>query len=165
MYLIYTHTSKCTKGACVCIYIKKMRGKSSFHLRFPVSTYPHRQTILPVSCESSQGYFKHIHTHACVSRACYEYILCTLFFLIWLYMLENFPYQHIHLLYTFRGSIIFHCMGGTTLRLTSILLAGIWIVSSLLPLYTVLECIICTSLYTWAQIFGGIAKIIFDQCC
>lgn len=57
-------------------------------------------------------------------------------------------------------------MGGTTLRLTSILLAGILIVSSLLPLYTVLECIICTSLYTWAQIFGGISKIIiFDQCC
>lgn len=66
-----------------------MRGKSSSRLRFPVSTvfsYPHRQTILPVSCEFSQGYFKHIRAHACVSRACYEHFMHPIFLNLTIYV-------------------------------------------------------------------------------
>ena len=74
--------------------LHKTRSKSSSHLRFPISSYLHRWTILPIPCISSKGYFYISTTHMCLSveRATNTVIY---YFLNTTRCVGEFPYQHI----------------------------------------------------------------------
>ena len=74
--------------------LHKTRSKSSSHLRFPISSYPHRWTILPIPCISSKGYFYISTTHMCLSVECAT-ITVIYHFLNTTRCVGEFPYQHI----------------------------------------------------------------------
>ena len=99
-------------------------SKSSSHLRFPISSYPRRWTILPSPCISYQGYFYISTTHMCLSVEHATNTVIYYFLNTTRHVGEFSISAHIDLLSTFHYWM-FHCEGGTTLHLTSTLITAI----------------------------------------